>query len=168
MKKLLYLFLGLSLTVVSCSKDDDGGDGGSAGAGTITAKVDGDSFTSMEIATTATEQTTSGVTSIRVQGSNSDGKGITLFISGFDGTGTYEIGGGDNIFTNALYLDADINNPLNSQTWSAPYDENLAGEIQVSEKTDTNIKGTFSFKAKSGNDDSLIEVTNGSFNVSFQ
>ena len=164
MKKLLFLCLCIA-TLVSCSKDDDGGDGGSAASGTIEASVDGSSFTSMEIATTAVEQNMGGATTIRVQGSNSDGKGIVLTISGYDGIGTYEINGSGNLLTNAIYTETDLSNPMDTQTWFAPYDETVVGEIQVSEKTATNIKGTFSFNGKNEEGGTMKEVTNGSFNV---
>ncbi|HIB36353.1 DUF6252 family protein [Mesonia sp.] len=164
MKKLLFLCMSIA-TLVSCSKDDDGGNGGSAAAGTIEASVDGSSFASMEIATTAVEQDANGATMIRVQGSNSDGEGMVLTIMGFEGTGTYEINGSGNLLTNAIYTETDLSNPMDTQTWLAPYDESVAGEIKVSEKTDTNIKGTFSFSGKNEEGGTVKEVTNGSFNV---
>ena len=164
MKKLLFLCLSIA-TLVSCSKDDDGGNGGSAAAGTIEASVDGSSFTSIEMATTAIEQDVNGSTMIRVQGSNSDGEGMVLTIMGFEGTGTYELGGEISVFTNAIYTEADLSNPMDTQTWLAPYDETIVGEIQVSEKTATNIKGTFSFSGKNEEGGTIKEVTSGSFNV---
>lgn len=167
MKKLVYLFLGLSLVFVSCSKDDDGGDGGSAAEGQLKATVDGNSFSSMEIATTAVEQTAGGITTIMIQGSNADGKGISITISGFDGVGTYDLGGGANIYSTAIYTEANINDPMNSKTWVAPYDETVAGEVKISEKTDAKIKGTFSFKAKDEENGTFKEISSGSFNVSF-
>ena len=102
---------------------------------------------------------------IRVQGSNSDGEGMVLTIMGFEGTGTYELGGEISIFTNAIYTETDLSNPMDTQTWLAPYDETIVGEIQVSEKTATNIKGTFSFSGKNEEGGTIKEVTSGSFNV---
>ena len=50
MKTLSKLFLAslILFTIVSCKKSDDGGDGGSATEGTLTAKVNGTVFTSSD------------------------------------------------------------------------------------------------------------------------
>lgn len=163
--KNLTLFILISVLVVSCKKNDDGGDGGTAASGTITAKVDGATFTSMEIATTANQITVNGTTTITIQGSDSSGKGIVMIINGFDGIGTYEIND-SNVFISGSYIEADVNNPSNTQTWQAPYENSgVAGEIQVSAKTATNIQGTFNFKCKNSMNGSLKNITEGSFNM---
>lgn len=155
------------MLMFGCSKDDDGGDGGSAANGKVTAKVDGQSFSSMTIATMVVLTNAGGTTILRVQGSDADGKGITLMVSGFEGEGTYDIGGGANVFSNASYLEANASNPAQSKAWMAPYDDSVAGEVKISEKTDMKVKGTFFFKAKNEENGSIKEIKNGSFNVSF-
>ncbi|MCB0456671.1 MAG: DUF6252 family protein [Flavobacteriaceae bacterium] len=166
--KILSLFLFAGLVLASCKKDDDGGNGGGAGEGTVTAKINGSTFTSLEIATVATEVTQAGVTTVRIQGSNSDGLGIVLTISPYEGTGTYEISDAS-VFTYATYIETDINNPLNSQSWNAPFESSgVVGEIKISEKTDTKIKGTFNFTAKNPDDNTTKQITEGSFNANFQ
>ena len=166
--KNVFLVLLLSLAVVACNKsDDDGSDGGDAAEGTVTAKVDGANFTSMSIATTAVQTSAGGTSTLRVQGSDADGKGIILTIIGFDGTGSYNVGGGADIFTNAVYVEANVSNPADSQSWMAPFDDTVAGEINVSEINETNVIGTFSFTGKNGNDDSTKAITEGSFNANF-
>lgn len=163
--KFLSLFLFASLIITSCKKDDDGGDDSTAAAGTITAKVNGTTFTSIELATTANQVTAQGVTTITIQGSDASGKGIVMIINAFDGVGTYEITD-SNVFTSATYLEANVNNPTNSQTWTAPFqDSGVVGQIQISNKTDTNIQGTFNFTAKNSNDQSERNITEGSFNM---
>lgn len=164
--KFLSVFLFISIALVSCNKsDDDGGDGGGAPEGTMTAKINGSSFTSMEIATTANEVTAGGSTTITIQGSDADGKGMVLIINTYDGTGTYTISD-DNVFTSASYVEANVSNPQASQTWQAPFqDSGVVGEIKIAEKTDSNIKGTFNFEAKNSNDGSMRNVTEGSFNM---
>ena len=165
---ILVLLLSTTVLFTSCKKDDDGGGGGAAGAGTVTAKVDGNNFTSMEIASTASQSTGGSTTTITLQGSDASGKGLFIIINGFDGTGTYEFSD-SNVFVTATYVEANVNNPQNSQTWSAPYqDSGVVGEVNVSEKTDTTIKGTFNFTAKNVNGDgSLVNITDGSFNLDF-
>ncbi|MBT0606679.1 DUF6252 family protein [Aequorivita echinoideorum] len=168
-KTFLVLMAVVAVSLTSCKKDDDGGDGGGAGEGTMTANVSGSgSFTSMEIATVATETTQAGVTTIRVQGSNAEGRAIVLTISPYEGTGTYEISE-NSVFTFATYSETDVNNPLDTQFWNAPYENSgVVGEIQISEKTDTNIKGTFNFLGKNPDNGSEKSITDGSFNVNFQ
>lgn len=49
----LVLFTAIAISLSSCSSDSDGGGGGSAGAGTITAKVNGNTVTSLAMTTYA-------------------------------------------------------------------------------------------------------------------
>ncbi len=97
-----------------------------------------------------------------------NGRNISMsIIGGFGGEGSYNIGGGANVFGNASYTEIDASNPTDAQTWVAPYDESVAGEINVSDLSDTNIKGTFNFRGKNA-DGSFKEITEGSFDVDFQ
>ena len=97
-----------------------------------------------------------------------NGRNITLSImGGFEGVGTYDIGGGANVFGNASYTEVDVANPSDSETWVAPFDSTIAGKISVSEVSDTSIKGTFNFKGKNA-DGTFKEITEGSFDVNFQ
>ena len=167
-KSILVIMAIVAVSLTSCKKDDDGGGGGGAGSGTVVAKVGGSNFKSLEMASTASETNAGGSTTITIQGSDANGKGIFIIINNFDGTGTYEFSD-SNVFVNATYVEANINNPMNSQTWSAPYQNSgVVGEVKVSEKTDTKIKGTFNFKAKNSNDQSIKNITEGSFNLDFQ
>ena len=55
LKNFMLLVMTLSLaTFTSCSNDDDGGSGGNAPSGTLIAKVDGTSYESWEISSSAT------------------------------------------------------------------------------------------------------------------
>ncbi|HLT53534.1 MAG TPA: DUF6252 family protein [Flavobacteriaceae bacterium] len=169
LKQFMLLVMTVStLSLASCSSDDDGGSGGSASPGTLTAKVDGTTMTSVEIATFATLSNGS----LQIQGNTggTSSKAIVLTIVGFDGVGTYPVGGGANIFNVASYVETvvDLSNPTNPDvtTWQAPYDDTQVGEINISEVTETNIKGTFEYKAKAG-DGSIKDITAGSFNIDF-
>ena len=174
MKKLknsiLVLMAVMAISLTSCKKDDDGGSGGGgqAGAGQIVASVNGGNFTSLEITSKATQSSGGGTTTLILQGSDASGKGIFITMNNFDGVGTYQFSD-SNVFLVATYIETNINNPTDSQTWTAPYqDSGIVGEIKISEKTDTNIKGTFNFTGKNVNgDQSLRNVTDGSFNLNF-
>lgn len=164
-KTVLVLLAIATLSFTSCKKDDDGGEGGAAGSGTIVALVDGSSYKSDKMLTTANIVSAEGVNALVITGNTMDGRNISLNVmANFDGVGTYLIGGGANIFGNASYTEVDPNNPTDAQSWVAPYDTNVAGEIKVSEITDNTIKGTFHFKGKNA-DGSFKDITEGSFNV---
>ncbi len=168
-KSILVLMAVLAVSLTSCKKDDDGGGGGGgAGEGQVVAKVNGSSFSSLEMASTASITTAGGQTTVTMQGSDVNGKGIYLIINAFDGPGTYELND-NNVFVVATYVEANVQNPMESQTWTAPYENSGAiGEIKVSERTDERIKGTFNFKAKNTEDNSIKTITEGSFNLKFQ
>lgn len=164
MKKIKQLgkiaFLALAITFGSCSSDSDGGSV-NAGEGTITAKVDGTTVTSLDLATFA-YQTSVG---LQITGTNSAAKNLAIQILGFEGVGKYDMGG-DNTRAVGTYTEVDLNDPQNlNNIWMAPYSENaLDGVVDVTEVTDTHVKGTFSFKAQ--NEAGTVKnVTNGSFNI---
>ena len=167
-KTILVLIAVVAVSLTSCKKDDDGGGGGDAASGTLKAKVDGSSYTSEPSLTMAVQTNSGGTSSLFITANTMNGRNITLSINGgFEGVGTYEIGGGANIFVNATYVEVDASNPTDAQTWSAPFDDTVAGEISISEISDTSVKGTFNFKGKNS-DGSFKNITEGSFNVNFQ
>lgn len=161
----MFLVLAFSiLSLSSCSKDDDGGDGGDAASGIIKAKVNGTGFSSMEMASFATKASGGGQTTLVLQG-NTATQGISMNIMGYEGVGTYELKD-SNVFINASYIEPNSSNPMNSPTWSAPYQSSgVVGQIKISEESDTHVIGTFSFKAKSTTDGSMEDITDGSFNL---
>ncbi|GGD86560.1 DUF6252 family protein [Planktosalinus lacus] len=171
MKNTMYTLLiaiAVIFTATSCSKDDDGGSGGNAAAGTIKAKVAGSNFSSNPQLSAATQINAGGSTTITVQGNDNSGKGIVLVMNGVDGTGSYNIGGGANISISASYIEVDASNPTAAQTWQAPFDSSVAGEINISEFTASKVVGTFEFTGKNVNgDNSTKEITEGSFNMDF-
>jgi len=172
LKQFMLLLVTLSIVSLnSCSTDDDGGSNGSAPSGVLSAKVDGVDYQSMEISSSAT--VANGGQNLIIIASNSDGKAFAITVLGFDGVGTYQLGGGANILNSASYTktDVDLSNPQNSTTeiWQAPYDNTIAGEIKISEVTDGKVIGTFEFTCKNvGGDQSLKTITAGSFNLNKQ
>jgi len=166
MKKSYLIALTILLTGVltfSCKSDDDGGGGGGASSGTITAKVDGTTVTTIELTTAA--QISGGALMITGNdGGSSTNKAFSLSITSLDGTGTYPIGGGANVFNVASYVETNVSDPMNAQIWQAPYDDTQVGEINISELSDSHVKGTFSFHAKNA-DGNIKNITEGSFNV---
>ncbi|MFI1772071.1 DUF6252 family protein [Thalassobellus citreus] len=172
LKQCMLLLTVISvITFSSCSTSDDGGSGGDAPSGTLTAKVDATSYKSMEISSSATVATAGPGKNLIIIATNSDGNAFAMTVFGYTGAGTYEFTGANLAVTNsASYTETDVNlsNPTASTTeiWQAPYDDTLVGSISVSEETDTKVIGTFSFKCKNvlGND-SIKNITDGSFNL---
>ena len=161
----MLLIMTLSMvSITSCSKDDDGGEGGQAAAGTITAKVNGNQVTTLDITSMANTTTGGGQTTLTIQG-NTTSQAFSLIVFGYEGVGTYGLSD-SNVFISASYTEVNINDPLNSQIWNAPFqDSGVIGEIKVSEDANGKIKGTFKFNAKNVNDGNMKNITDGSFNL---
>ncbi len=164
----------LVIAATSCSSNDDGDDGGSAASGTLTAKVDGTDYQSMEISSSATVANAGQVQNLVIIASNSDGKAFAMTVFGYTGPGTYEFTGANIAVTNTgsyTETDVDLNNPQNSTTevWQAPYDNTMVGSITISEETDSKVIGTFNFTCKNVNGDNSVKtITEGDFNLTKQ
>lgn len=159
----------VAISLTSCKKDDDGGDdgGGGAASGTLSAKVAGSSYNSEPLLTSAVRSDGNGSSSLVITANTMNGKNISLSIGGgFDGVGTYTVGGGANVFNTASYTEVDVNNPMDAEIWIAPFDTSVAGEIKVSDISTTSVKGTFYFRGKNA-DGTFKEITEGAFNVNF-
>jgi hypothetical protein len=64
-----------------------------------------------------------------------------------------------------------VSNPQapSTEIWQAPFDDSVAGELVVTEVTETKVKGSFSFSCKNvGGDQSVKVITDGAFNLSKQ
>lgn len=177
MRRLKFMLLlivgGLFIATSSCSNDDDASGGNNnAASGTLTAKVDGTSFRSMEISSSATLANTGSTSNLIIIASNSDGNAFAITIFGYTGPGTYGLTGADPLVTNvASYTETDLSNISNPTTeiWQAPYDSTDVGSVTITEETDSNVKGTFSFSCKNVNgDNSVKNVTEGAFDLDKQ
>ncbi|MFA7445118.1 MAG: DUF6252 family protein [Flavobacteriaceae bacterium] len=166
---LLFIATVISSFALSCSSSDDGGGGGSAAAGTITAKVNGTTFTSMEMVTFANWTPEYGT--LTIQGNTTD-KAIVLIMNGVDGPGTYdatsEVSGVFPVIATYMEIEgAASGNPVTTE-WVAPYtDSGVVGWVKIAEiEEGGSVKGTFEFKGRNqDNDSDFRNVTNGSFNI---
>lgn len=165
-KNFMLLLMTISLVTLSgCSSDYNDG-GGSAAQGTITAKIDGASFTSIDIASMASLVAASNTLSL--QGNDANGNSIIMFINGYNDTGTYNFDGNSIPLNIAIYLEIDINNPTNVETWTAPYQAALNGSVTITQESDDNIQVMFEFTGQNANDMSTKAITNGSFSLDKQ
>lgn len=164
--KTSLILLSFLFSLVSCSSDDDGGNGGNTPNGVVKAKVDGANFQSNPTFSTANRVTAGPSTTLTLQGTDNSGKGFNFVINGFEGEGSYEIGGDNLVFVVANYVEANATNPIDTQTWTAPYDDTtVRGSISFSTATDDNVEGTFEFTSKNPNDGTVKNITEGSFNL---
>lgn len=167
-KSMLLLMVILVSMSTACSKDDTSGGDGNAPSGTLVAKVDGTSYKSMEISSSATVASLSKTKNLTIVATNSQGKSFTITIFGYTGAGTYPLGG-TTITNTATYMETDITNPTNTTIWQAPYEDKKAGEVVIKEETADKVIGTFEFKAQSTTGSKTIKtVTEGAFNLKKQ
>jgi hypothetical protein len=152
--KTILAFVCLSM-IISCSDATDD-DLGISGEGSLSATVDGTTFTSLRAAVGAT--TTSGVAVI--QGSNSGGQFIRINITNYTGVGTYSTG---NAISNTNSISYGTVNPV--ATWMSTF--NIGnGTIEITEDTATTISGTFSFTGINASDNNSTKtITNGTFSA---
>lgn len=163
---MIMIFGLLTLNLASCNKDDDGGDGGSAPAGTIQAKIDGRTFTSAAVSSQATIVNAGSTSTLNIFGTDLGGNALSLVLNGVTGPGTYVIGGDNLVSISASYTEVNTTT-FQTVSWAAPYEGGEeAGEIKIAELDETKVVGTFNFTAKN-DDESPKEFTEGSFNMNF-
>ena len=150
--KTLFGILFLTLVMISCSKNDDGG--GGSGDGSMTAKVDGASFTA-DLAVQAT--LSGGVLAFGGTGSNGQ---ITIAIPGYSSPGTFNIG-----TTAATATYATTSGTITGYTASMVIG---SGSITISELSGGYVKGSFSFTAFSSGGATSKTITDGQFNIKLQ
>lgn len=166
--KMFLLFIGLSsLLLTSCSSDDGESSNGDGG-GEMTANISGQSFKSHPVSSNVVKSSAAGTTTLFVQGTNTDGIGITMSIMNYTGEGTYQFGPVTSNFNTASYTETDISNPMATQVWSASYDTTSSGSITITEESSEGVKGNFSFKGKNGNDDTIKTINEGKFDLNFK
>lgn len=166
--KRIACILILALSIVACKSDDDNGGDTQGDVGSFTANIAGTNF-SGDVVALATETNAGPNTILRLQASDANGKALLILLNAFDGPGTYEISSDNTIANTASYTETNVDNPQASPTWAAPYaDSGKVGEVTISEKTDTTVKGSFNFTGKEQNGTTFKEITNGQFNVEIQ
>ena len=166
---LILLSLVFGLLTTACSSDDGSGSGGNTPPGTMSANIDGNNYQSSEMLSSANKVNNGidGSEALTLLGNTDEGKTISINILNYDGVGTYDIGGDNSIAVTASYIEVNISNPTDSQTWQAPFDETVSGSISVSSDENNNVQGTFEFTAQNSIDDSIKEITAGSFNMDY-
>lgn len=158
--KLSAFFLIASLSLVSCS-DDDGGSNGGNSSEYVKAKIDGDNFSSSGTfdAVSATNPM-EGI--LMIQGSDDSGAFIQISLMNFDGEGTYDVSTQLNGY--AQYGTVNL-----VATFNSAMGNGATGEVTITESTDTYVKGTFEFIGRRTQEGTpaTVEVTNGEFKAKY-
>ena len=166
MTSRVFLTAGISAVLLAGCGGGSGptgpGPGGGNTTGAMTAKVDGQSWSSpSSVTAVATVASAPGLYVISgLQSSGGTAQAITLSLLGIPGPGTYPLGvgsgvaGGTGIFAQA------------SSGWATPL-SGTAGTIALTTLTSTRIAGTFSFNADptTGPASGVKVITNGTFDL---
>ncbi len=152
--KTLIAFLIAGMTFTACKKDED--DNGN-GAGTLKATVDGTAWTA-SMAVVANNN--SGL--ITITGSDSGAKQLQLIVHNVTASGTFNLGGSMTNQSHGRWT-AGI---ASSQSYTNMMGQG-SGTVDFTEVSDTGAKGTFAFTAQNSEGET-VNITNGTFNVTFQ
>ena len=156
---LLFLF---TLTIISCSKNNDDADGSSSGSDFFTAKVDGttwEAFTGPPD-TVAWSEAHPGL--VVLQGSDTNGTAITMNIMNYKGAGTYD-------FSQAGFVQYVIGpTQANSGSWVCGTSSGTTGSVTITSDDGTTIEGTVSFTGLNPQDSSKKVITEGKFRATKQ
>ncbi len=152
--KTLIAFLIAGMTFTACKKDDDGN---GVGGGTLTATIDGTAWTA-GLAVVANNN--SGL--VTITGSDMGGKQLQLIVHNVTATGTFNLGGTMTNQSHGRWTAA----PTADQTYTNMMGLG-SGTVEFTELSATGAKGTFAFTAENSAG-TTVNVTNGSFSVTFQ
>ena len=169
--KLLTFILFISL-LIACDKDDDSSESempAGAELGIITVTVNGTEFSTNTSTTTVTSGVQGGVTVLQFSGSEiTSGNVINVIVADFTGEGTYRMSGTAFIDAPAVGLYSEVDVATQQlQQWLAPFDESDVGLVTFTSVSETNVQGTFSFRAQNLDDGSFRQITNGTFNLDY-
>ena len=155
-RTFFYALMVYSVALASCTKDDDNAepDNSDNGSGTLTATVNGSYFDATLAVQAVFEN---GVLS--VAGNNGNAQQLQITLLNPDGAGTYQIGGNMANPNTGMYVDG----PSAEETYTTMVGVGN-GSVEITEFTDSKVKGTFSFTARNtgGNE---VHVTDGRFDV---
>lgn len=156
---LIFLF---TLTIISCSKNEDDDDKASSGEDFFTAKIDGtawEAFTGPPD-TVAWNEAHPGL--IVIQGSDSNGTAISMNIMNYTGAATYD-------FSTAGFVQYVVSpTQSNSGSWVTNSASGTSGSVIITSDDGTTIEGTVSFTGLNPQDNSRKVITEGKFRATKQ
>lgn len=155
-------FIAAALFLTACSDDDNGGGGTPAGFH-LKAKVGGANYSNSDLFEPMAVLTNNV---LMIQSSDNNGDAIQIQITNFDGVGTYESGNNNLLNGYINYMDMGATIGQFTSYTSVRGD----GIVEITEITDTEVKGTFSatvFENVDGSTNS-IEITDGTFRAAIE
>ncbi|WP_157418065.1 hypothetical protein [Aequorivita capsosiphonis] len=164
-KTILVLMAVVAMSFTSCSKDDDGGSDPDGGTGTFSAKVNGDSFISLD-GTVTGQITQAGPTKVfAISAGTMQSENLQMVVTTFDGVGTYDLNF-TNVGTYSYLPDPSNPDPSTVVIFSTGNGQASNGQLKVSSFEGNIAKGTFSFSAYNlENPSQSTSVTDGEFNI---
>lgn len=140
----------------SCSSDDSEDSG--SGSFSLKAKVDGANYSNSSLFNPMAVIVSN---TLMIQSSDNDGNSIQIQVPNFDGEGTYTSGNNDLMAGYINYLEAGASIGQFRTFTSVRGD----GTVEITEVTDTYVKGTFSATAPENieNPTESVEITQGTF-----
>tara|TARA_R100000306_G_scaffold12304_5_gene14843 strand:- start:2400 stop:2921 length:522 start_codon:yes stop_codon:yes gene_type:complete len=164
--KTISLILFVSLSLIACKSDDDGGSDPQGGEGDFTAKVDGNSFEGLTGTVKAVITDNGAGQSLAVSGGTSESENLQMIIQGFDGEGTYQLNF-TNIGTYSYLPDPNNPDPNTVVVFTTVGDaQSNNGELKVSSFDGETIKGTFTFTGYNLDDNNdTVTVSDGAYDI---
>jgi len=148
----------LLLILSSCSSDSDSS---SDGNDFITAKIDGVDFSSTFSQLILTNSFEPPFRLLEIRGTNDDQNFIRVTLSSYLEPDTYNMPDENHPLLGFQYSISDTD-----EIWTASeLFNNTIGTVIITQETDTQIKGTFSFNALNTVNNTIIQVTEGQFNL---
>lgn len=145
----------------SCSSDDS--DGGSSGGFSLKAKVNGANYSNSNLFDPMAV-ITNGM--LMIQSSDNNGNSIQIQVTNYEGVGSYASGNNNLMagYINYLKAGATVGQ---FRTFTSVRGDGL---VEITEVTDTYVKGTFSATAPENiqNPTESVEITEGTFKAKIQ
>ncbi|MEN0081436.1 hypothetical protein [Flavobacterium lindanitolerans] len=152
----------LATILFSCSSDDSGG-GSNSGGFSLTAKVNGANYSNSNYFDPMAVITNNILV---IQSSDNGGNSIQIQVMNYNGTGSYTSGNNNLMAGYINYLKAGATVGQFKTFTSVRGD----GLVEITEVTDTYVKGTFSATAPENvsNSTESVEITEGTFKAKIQ
>lgn len=165
MKKAFYILLA-TMFLIGCDLNDDNEDvvqnpPSVNEANVLRASVGDETFESIDF---NTNSNFINDTTLRLSGGNGSST-FTFTIKDYQGVGFYEFEPADSeTGVEAIYA-IPGSNGVPDRIWTAVIDVDDPDEIIVTEATENSISGTFSYMAENPTENSVIQITSGSFTI---
>lgn len=157
-KRFALLSLLFAALLLSTGCDSGGDDDGSGDPGTFVAKIDGTDFQALTAVPVFAASGVGGQPQLTITAASQTLTTFNITLIPFDGEGSYGFGQGSIAQVGVS----------SGGTQGKGYLASKAGDgsIEITERTDAGVAGTFSFTARN-DDGTSVQITDGRFNLRF-